>query len=81
VASLPLETFEIYGDVALRDVVSGDGLGLDLGILEIFSNINDSMILGNTWTSFASLASPAALLTPGKSLGHHFSVWFSLPPF
>mgnify|MGYP001859334932 CR=1 FL=1 len=43
-----LEAFENHGDVALRDVVSGHGgggLGLDLGILEVFSNFNDSLIL------------------------------------
>jgi len=36
------------GDVALRDMGSGhgwDGLGLDLVILEGFSNLNDYMIL------------------------------------
>jgi len=34
--------------VALRDVVSGhgeDGLGLDWMVLDVFSNLNDSMIL------------------------------------
>ena len=31
-------------DVALRDV-GGDGLGLDLMILAVFSNLNDSMTL------------------------------------
>ena len=30
-------------DVALRDVVSGDGLGLNLVILVIFSGFNDVM--------------------------------------
>ena len=43
-----LEVFENSGDVALRDVGSGHGgggLGLDLGILVIFSNLNDSVIL------------------------------------
>ena len=42
-----LEVFQNHGDVALRDVVSGHGgggMGLDLGILEVFSNINDSVI-------------------------------------
>ena len=36
-----------HGDVALRDVVSGHGgggLGLDLGTLVVFSNLNNSMI-------------------------------------
>jgi len=35
-------------DVALRDMVSGhggDGLGLNVMIIEVFSNLNDSMIL------------------------------------
>jgi len=36
-----------HGDVALRDTVSGhggDGLQLDLGILEVFCNINYSVM-------------------------------------
>ena len=47
VESLSLEVFKNHGDVALKDVVSehgGEGLGLDL-VLEVFSNLNDSMIL------------------------------------
>ena len=46
--SLTLEVFRNHGDVALRDMVSGhggDGMGLDLGVLEVFSNLNDSVIL------------------------------------
>ena len=46
--SLSLEVFKNHGDVALRDVVSGhggDGLGLDWMILEVFSNVNDFIIL------------------------------------
>ena len=42
------EVFRNHGDVALGDMVSGhvgDGLQLDLGISEVFSNLNDSMIL------------------------------------
>ena len=38
--------FKNPGDVALRDMVSGHGgggLGLDLMILVVFSNLNDSM--------------------------------------
>jgi len=41
-----LEVLQSHGDVALRDMVSGhggDGLELDLVILEIFSNLNDYM--------------------------------------
>jgi len=41
--------FKNHGDVAQRDVGSGhngDGLGLDLRILEVFSSLNDSM---NNW--------------------------------
>jgi len=37
-----------HGDVALRDVVrgnGGDGWPTGLGVLVIFSNLNDSMIL------------------------------------
>ena len=40
--------FQNHGDVALRDVISGHGgggLGLDLGNLEGFSNLNGSMTL------------------------------------
>ena len=45
-AVMSLEVFKDHGDGALRDVVSGrDGLGLDLGILGVFSNLNDSTIL------------------------------------
>ena len=47
VGSPSLEVFQGHGDVALRDVVSrdsGDGLGLDLGILVVFSNPSNSMI-------------------------------------
>ena len=46
----PLEVFQNCVDVALRDVVSGHGGGggglvLDLVILEIFSSLNNTMIL------------------------------------
>lgn len=37
----PLEVFQNCGDEALKDVISGhsgDGLGLDLGIVEVFFN-------------------------------------------
>jgi len=42
------EVVRNHGEVALRNMISGhggDGLGLDLGILELFSNLNDSVIL------------------------------------
>ena len=48
VGSLSLEVFQNRGDVALRDVGSGHsggGLGLGSVILEVFSNLNGSMIL------------------------------------
>ena len=48
VESMPLEVLKNCGDVALRDVVSGhggDGLGLYLVILEVFSNRYGSVIL------------------------------------
>jgi len=48
VESPSLEVFHNHGDVVLRDVIrghSGGGLGLDLEILEVFSNLNDSVIL------------------------------------
>ena len=43
-----LEVFKTYGDVALRAIVSkygGDELGLDLVILEVFSSLNNDVIL------------------------------------
>ena len=43
-----LEVLQNRVDVAMRDMVSGhggDGMGLDLGILEVFSILNDSVIL------------------------------------
>ena len=45
---LSLEVFKNYGDVALRDMIRGHGedrLWLDLVILEVFPNLNDSVIL------------------------------------
>ena len=45
---LSLEVFKNRVDVALRDMVSGhggDGLVLDLMLLVVFSNLNDSVIL------------------------------------
>ena len=42
-----LKAYEDRGDVALRDKVSGHGgggLGLDLVILEVVSNLNNSII-------------------------------------
>lgn len=67
--SLSLEVFQNRGDVAFRDVVSGhngDGLEPDL-ILELFSNINDSMSL-----------SPPAFLTSDVFL--HVSSFSHLSP-
>jgi len=46
--SLSLGVFKKGGDVGLGDlerVYGGGGLGLDLGILEIFSNLDNPMIL------------------------------------
>jgi len=48
VESPSLEVFKNCGEVARRDEVSGhggDGLRLGLGILMVFSNLNDSIIL------------------------------------
>lgn len=42
------KVFKSHGDVGLGDMVTstgGDGLGLDLEILEVFSNLNESMVL------------------------------------
>lgn len=47
VESPSLEWFQNCGDVAVRDMVSGhgaDGLGLDLGIWEVFSSLHDFTI-------------------------------------
>jgi len=44
VASPSMEVFKRCVDVALRDMVSGHGED-ELVILEVFSNLNDSMIL------------------------------------
>jgi len=47
VESSSLEVFKKRVDVALQDVVSGMvmlGRWLDLTLLEVFSNLNDSMI-------------------------------------
>jgi len=43
-----LEVFKNHGDVALRDMVSGHGGGglrLDWMILQVFSNLKNSIIL------------------------------------
>ena len=48
VGSPSMEELQNCGDVVLRNMVSGHdggGLGLDLLILEVFSSLNDSMIL------------------------------------
>ena len=48
VESLSLEVSRNRVDVALRDMVSGhggDGLGLGLGIIELFPSLDNSMIL------------------------------------
>ena len=48
VGSSSLGSFQNYGDVALRDIVSGHGgggLGLDWMILAVLSSLNDSVIL------------------------------------
>ena len=59
--SLSLEVFKSCGDVALRDVVSGhggDGLRLDMVVLDILTTLHDSMILmyflQDIWQIFAS---------------------------
>lgn len=39
--SSSLEVLRERGEVALRDVVSGGGVGLALGIPVVFSNLND----------------------------------------
>lgn len=42
--SLSLEMFENCGDVALGDMDSGGGMGLELVIVVVFSNLKDCMI-------------------------------------
>ena len=49
VESPSLEVSKNRGDVALRDVVSGDGFSLGLMVLVDFSNLNDSVILLLHW--------------------------------
>ena len=47
VVESPSSQFKNHGDVAPQDTVSrrgGDGLELSLGVLEVFSNLNDSMM-------------------------------------
>lgn len=64
VGSLPLEVLQNRRDVALRDVVwccGGDGLGLCLVILEVFSNLEDSL-------SFFSYHYPKSFLRKGLCL-------------
>ena len=56
VDSPSLEMFKSHGDVALRDKVSGhdgSGLGLELMILEVFSNLSDSMIRRWLWEALS----------------------------
>ena len=70
---IPLKVFKNHGDVAFGHMVSGhggDGMGLDLGILEVFSSLNDSVVLlrnitcwggwDETWGSCRSL--PALMI-------------------
>lgn len=47
--------------MALRDVVSGGGLGLALGILVVFSSSNDSMILKRKYLVWVGLVTMGAL--------------------
>lgn len=64
VGSLSLEVLQNRRDVALRDVVwccGGDGLGLCLVILEVFSNLEDSL-------SFFSYHYPKSFLRKGLCL-------------
>ena len=60
VESPSLEVFKNHGDVALRDVVSGHGGGgleLKLMILEIFHDLNDSMVWCKLQSQQSSLIS------------------------
>lgn len=49
VAWVGQKVFKSHGDVGFGDMVSGcgggEGLGLDLEIFEVFSNLNESMVL------------------------------------
>jgi len=68
-----LELFKNHGDVALRNMVSrhgGDGLGLDLMILEVSSNLDDSMIL---YTHiYAFLQAKRFSTAPQNAQGGHY---------
>lgn len=58
------------GDVALREVVSGHsggGLGLNLGNLEVLSNLSDSKEVADH--PEAHMAHNEELLAPGNSSG------------
>ena len=46
---------EQCGDVALRDMVSGHGLGSDLVILEVFSNLNHFVIFKSLFCNLNNL--------------------------
>jgi len=69
-----LQVLQNHGDVALRDVIiayEGGGLGLDLVILEVFSNQSDSVILRPPGASCQKVANgPAAQLQLGCGLKH-----------
>lgn len=79
VGSPSLEVFqENCGDVALRDAVSGhggDGLGLDLVILEVFSNFNGSTVLklSSSSLSLYSAVDPLCSSLPFSSPLHRVS--------
>jgi len=52
-----MEVFKSSGDVALRDRVSGHGgCGLGLVILEVFSNLNGSVVLQMNFVSFLGVS-------------------------
>jgi len=85
--SLSLEVSKNHRDVALRDMGSGhggDGLGLDLGIIELFSNFDNSMILWSLPNFFKGWkrALPFTLLCYQQAHKEHFickhMLWTSL---
>jgi len=68
-----LEMCKNHGDVALRNVVSGhseDGLGVDVGLSVVSSNLDDSMIL---YTHiYAFLQAKRFSTAPQNAQGGHY---------
>ena len=76
--SSSLEVSKIHGDVALRDVGSGHGGGgLGWGILEVFSNLNSSVIPGSIPHGVYILYTIPCVYTIYST---YYTPWFYTPP-